>query len=84
MSNRTLPPEFANARKFVPPSESELRAARADQRRYQSCVGKQAFPDQQSAYVAGVILHKRSGVSTAPYECRYCGKWHMGTNGKGR
>jgi hypothetical protein len=42
-----------------------------------SCVGKDAFDTPQAAYA---VARRYKGVGH--YRCDYCGKWHVGAQGK--
>lgn len=44
------------------------------------CADKIAFDTQKQAQTAATVAAHQHGSNLYPYQCRYCGLWHLSTN----
>lgn len=45
-----------------------------------ACEGKSSFPSFSQARKAARRMRRRHASALAPYRCKHCGGWHIGTN----
>jgi uncharacterized membrane protein YgcG len=43
-----------------------------------ACEGKVKYGHKETADKAATVMLKKYGETLESYECRYCGKWHIG------